>query len=111
MIVNVTSKMVKALGYKSISANDRNEIFEILRDESRKIDHAIIDFRMPGVDVVDMVNKIKKLYPNLNVIVSSGYDYQKGDSLFSNIVFDRFLKKPYTLSDLKETLGYHSENP
>ena len=57
---------------------------------------------MPGMDGIDLAQEIRRLYPNLPVVLTSGYSHvlaQNGSSGFE------LLHKPYSVEQLSRILG------
>lgn len=59
----------------------------------------ISDYRMPGMDGEDLLNKIKQINPTVTRIMISAFDL--GDNIFKDCeCIDKFLRKPVKIVDL-----------
>jgi len=69
-----------------------------------KYDLVIIDLKMPGIDGIDLMAYIKRLYPEQNVMIMTGYDTIEHivDSISSGAA--HYLEKPFTPSMLIERI-------
>ena len=105
MIAQVTTEMLKSLGYKVLNASTGEEAAEVYRKNRERIDLVIMDMIMPGGGGGLAVDKISEINPEVKVILSSGY------SLNGMIkeVMDRggiraFIQKPFLISELSEKI-------
>lgn len=91
--------------FKIVTAQSGEEALTIL-NQQKKIDLIISDMRMPGIDGLTFIKKVKK---NINVtipcIILSGYEISPEtlDALKLGIV-DKYIMKPFELDDLEESL-------
>jgi len=103
MVAAGTTAMLEDLGYIAIEANSAAAALEIL-EANAEIDVVVTDHAMPGMTGSELARRIRELWPDLPVVVATGYaDLPSG--------FDPQLPrlaKPYRqqeLSDLICTLG------
>jgi two-component system response regulator YesN len=72
--------------------------------EEHKIDLAIVDMKMPGLNGVELLQLIERDYPDLLTIVISGYnDFEYTRQAILSKVVD-YLLKPVNRSDLNQAL-------
>ena len=69
-----------------------------------KLDLVLMDLTMPHMDGKEAFQIIRRLQPDLPVILSSGYNEQESVQSFSGRGLDAFLQKPYTLRVLERTV-------
>ncbi len=70
-IRKVMSISVADAGYEVITAENGEIGLEKCRTESPQI--AIVDIRLPGIDGIEVLNRIKKDHPNIEVIVMTAF--------------------------------------
>lgn len=58
------------MGYSVLTAESGKEALELLR--SKKVDAVVVDYMMPGMDGEETARRIRKLRPNLPIVLSSG---------------------------------------
>ena len=69
------------------------------------MDLILLDMIMdPGIDGLDTYKHIRTINPNQKVVISSGYSETDRIKEALNLGVDGYLKKPYLMNDLKETL-------
>ncbi len=104
MVRNVTEAFLKRLGFNVIKAGDGAEAVERFRKHRDSVDLVISDLSMPKMNGWETLAAIRKISPDIPVILSSGYDEahaMKGEGGPSP---QAFLKKPYSRRDLKAVL-------
>lgn len=101
-VLLVAKQMLMALGFTVCEATNGKEALEIYR--SSKIDLVLTDIGMPLMGGHELIRELKKLDPNLPIVVSSGF----GDAALSSRL-DRedvagLVSKPYNLDQLRGVL-------
>lgn len=107
-ILNSLLRVLRKEGYKILTANNSNEGLEILKNEPVSL--ILSDHRMPGLSGVDLLRKVKKLYPNTIRIILSGYT--EVNTLLSAInegEIYKFIAKPWNDEELRLTVRHAIE--
>lgn len=72
--------------------------------EGKEPDVMILDLKMPGIDGMEVLRRVKKLFPNIQVIIYTGYGTDLDEAEARNLgVFD-FLRKPVDIEVLVERI-------
>ncbi|MFT4150918.1 MAG: ATP-binding protein [Paracoccaceae bacterium] len=98
------SRALRMRGYTVIEAENAEQALEALRDPRLEVDIFVTDVVMPGMDGPSWVRQALVDRPNVRVIFVSGYAedcLQENQARIPNSVF---LPKPFSLSDLAETV-------
>ena len=99
---NLLCDVLRSLGYTTLPAASGEEAIEILRYAPGKVDLAIVDRIMPGMDGVETVARLRAIRPNLPTVLCSGTSDAEGTPAGAGPDgFDDFLQKPYE----RETLA------
>jgi len=99
--------MVKQFGYTAIETGSPNRAIELFTDQKASIDLILSDIVMPDGGGLAMVNKIRTLNPDINVIFMSGY---AEDEIVHDQVFEiqnsctKFIKKPFSMEEIRSLL-------
>jgi len=96
-------QMVELLGLEVRTAADGLEAAEQVRRDPT-IDLVLMDLTMPRVDGREAFRRIKRLRPELPVILSSGFNEKESVQGWGEEGLAGFLKKPYTLHLLREKI-------
>ena len=111
MILDVGSALLTFLGYTVIKASNGKEAVDIYRDKGHAIDLVILDMVMPGMGSGETYDTLKKINPNIKVILSSGYSRGKeSDAIIARGVND-FIKKPFNLETLSQKVRKVLDTP
>ena len=103
----LTWSMAKSLSkdrdkYEVIIANNGKEALSHLKNN--KIDLVISDIRMPDINGLDLLVKIKKEYPDTKVIIMTAYgssDVQKEANRRGSLYY---VEKPFEISDIRKII-------
>jgi DNA-binding response OmpR family regulator len=88
--------------YEVLIANNGREALNFL--EKNKIDLVISDIRMPDINGLDLLVRIKKEYPQTKVIIMTAYgsaDVQKEANQRGSLYY---VEKPFEISDLRKII-------
>ncbi|MBF0390251.1 MAG: response regulator, partial [Desulfamplus sp.] len=104
-VLKMTTIMLKKMGFEVISAVNGVEAVELFRQHKESVSCLITDLSMPELDGWGTLAEIRKMKPDIPVILASGYDEAFAMSRIDSEKPQAFLHKPYTMNDLKSALG------
>ena len=102
---NMARTMLGRLGFKVIAAVDGADAVEIFHDRAEDIRLVLTDLTMPRLNGWETLKALRKIHPDIPVILASGYDEA---SLMAEDHDEKpqvFLSKPYRREDLKAALA------
>jgi len=93
MMRNLILKILESEGYQIAMASSGDEALEMLSAD--KYDLLLTDVRMPGMNGFELLNKVKQNWPDMAVIVMTGYGdaYTIKEALLQGA--DEYLSKPF----------------
>jgi len=92
-------RILKRMGYLVLKASQGNEALEILENES--VDLAILDLKMPGMDGMELHQRIRDIDENIIVIIITGYaTIETAIEAMKQGVYD-FIPKPFEPEHLR----------
>jgi len=91
----------------SIVAYDGESALELV--DSDEPDVMILDLRMPGVDGIEVLRKVKRTRPHIEVIILTGHGSEADKSLCMELGAFAYLQKPVDIDELSETLRRANE--
>ncbi len=100
----VGRRMLEALGFSVLLANDGREAVEVFRARQRDISCIILDLTMPVMDGGDAFRELQGIDPGVVVLLSSGYNEQETMEQFEGSGLAGFIQKPYHVPLLEEKL-------
>jgi PAS domain S-box-containing protein len=105
----VTRQILEDSGYTVFQARDASEALVICDERKGEIDLLIADIVMPGMDGLELAERLAKRFPRLRILLTSGYP---NPAILRHGGFDPgkgFLEKPYDpqklLSKVREVLS------
>ncbi|HBI68178.1 MAG TPA: hybrid sensor histidine kinase/response regulator [Massilia sp.] len=105
-LMDVASALYISMGYEVLTASGAQEALALLA--SRHIDILFTDVIMPngmnGMNGVELASHAREHYPDLKIILVSGYPLPALKLEHNNLSEFAFVNKPYRLSDLARAL-------
>lgn len=99
-LLRLGTLMLTRLGYTVTGCRNGREALAALAAEREGYGAILTDWMMDGMDASALIEAVSQQYPQLPVVVCSGY----GDSVVPANKVRRHLGKPYTLLELQKTL-------
>jgi PAS domain S-box-containing protein len=104
IVRNVARIMLTRLGYTVLEAKSGAEAVEIFKQHQNEICCVLSDLTMPFMDGWETLTALRKLSPDIPVILSSGYDEAQVIAGDHPERPNAFLGKPYQLKGLDEAI-------
>lgn len=101
-IRDVLRLMLRQLGFDVIAAESGEQAVTLVLDRELILDFILLDLKMPGMTGWECREEIRRLRPDLPVIIASGYDPAPENR--TQDAPDVFLRKPFTLQSLKHAV-------
>ena len=101
----VASKMLNYIGFTVIGAADGKEAIDIFMQKTSEIQCVILDLTMPRMDGKECYIELKRIRPDIPVILSSGYMESDSHTELFNSGIAGFLHKPYNLKNMRHVLS------
>jgi CheY-like chemotaxis protein len=108
--LKIRKLLLESMGFRVLTAQDGPAGLEIVSRE--RVDLIILDYAMPGMDGEEVARRLRRNYPQIPILLLSGFQGSIPNSLFSMV--DGFIEKgkPATLliSEVERLTGAR-ENP
>jgi PAS domain S-box-containing protein len=104
MVLQPCAAMVEYLGFAVLKAADGEEAVEMVRRHGASIRAIILDLTMPKLDGAGALDRILRIEPGAQVILSSGYDEAEATGRVAKERLAGFIRKPYYLEQLRTAL-------
>lgn len=101
-LTELTAEILQAEGHQVETAFKASEALDALKE--KKFDVIISDVVMPGMNGFELANKVKKEYPDIKIILVSGYNDQFESEDKVNPSYDAQLGKPVSSVQLFSTI-------
>lgn len=104
MIIDVGAEILKALGYEVLTARSGQEAIDFYEANMDKIDAVILDMIMPGMGGGEVFDALKKIDPDVKVLLSSGYSVDGEATEILKRGCKGFIQKPFDIRALSKKL-------
>lgn len=101
-IIQMERQMLEKLGYKVTTRISSRHALETFVKLPNKFDLVITDMTMPGMTGYQLSKKIKKIRPDIPIILCSGYTQYISEEKIREIGVSAFVLKPMTMIDLSK---------
>jgi two-component system cell cycle sensor histidine kinase/response regulator CckA len=101
---HVTGHMLKGLGFDVLPAADGEGAIAAFRNHLDKIVAIVLDLTMPHLSGEDTLREIRRLRPDVPVLLVSGFSEQEAMTRFCGQQASDFLAKPFKVEELREKM-------
>jgi len=84
------------------------EALNLLEDETPDV--MVLDLRMPGIDGIEVLKKVKQEHPSVAVIILTGHGSEKDRELCMSLGAFAYLEKPVDIDELSDTMKRAKEH-
>lgn len=99
-----TMRVLSRAGYRVVAATDGEEALRVFEENPDRIDVLVTDLQMPRLAGVDLVTHVRRIRPQLPVLVTSAHPAADSDDQALRAHSTARLRKPFPMSALLETL-------
>jgi PAS domain S-box-containing protein len=103
-VLSIMTSMLTGLGYRVTGKSSSQEALLLFMEASYDFDLLITDYIMPLLTGVDLCAKVKKIRPDMPVILCTGYSEQIGEEVLRRAGVDEYFLKPVTLQGLAQVV-------
>ena len=96
--------MLERAGFSVLTAADGEEALELYRQRQKDIACVLLDLTMPKMDGEETFHALRRICPQVRVVLSSGYSEETATGQFAAAGLAGFIQKPYQLTALAETI-------
>jgi len=101
---SLAKRMLTRLGFDALFANDGREAVDLYAERRGEVDFVLLDLTMPNMNGEEALHELRRVDPDIRVILSSGYTEQEIAARFEGKGLAGFIQKPYTLEVLRNCL-------
>jgi PAS domain S-box-containing protein len=100
----IAKTILMEFGFDVIEAVNGREALELYQKDSAKINIVITDIGMPVMDGYELFFELKKVIPELPIIISTGFGDKAVTSRIPREDMAGLISKPYTMGQMQEVL-------
>lgn len=101
---NLARKVLERYGYKVLLADGGTAAINTFKRHPGDISLVILDASMPGMSGAETFPELRKVRPEVRILVSSGYSEIETMKAFPGPRVSGFIQKPYSSRELAETV-------
>ncbi|MFL6316942.1 MAG: response regulator [Nitrososphaeraceae archaeon] len=103
-ILSVIQRWLLMHGFKLCAFTDIFAALDHFNSNSEDHDIVISDIRMPGMNGYEFVKQVKKINPQVKIILMSAFEIKDNElsNFLPNLKVDAFIKKPFSLMSLNK---------
>ena len=91
-------------GHAVTTASDGSDAMDRLTDEEGRFDLVLTDIRMPIMDGIALALAAKRDYPDLTILLMTGYAEQRERAKNLEAIVADVLTKPFSLAELRSSV-------
>lgn len=99
MLRDLLAELLESYNFDVICVQDGSEVLKLLTEEI-KVDLLIIDYKMPVMDGITCIKKIRESELDIPIILSTGSASIANDSEFKKLNVSSILNKPYEFEEM-----------
>jgi len=104
LIREIAKDMLQMLGFTVIDALNGQEALDLYKKSAESVVCVVTDLGMPVMDGYNLFSELKKLKPNLPIVVSSGFGESVVTTRIALEAIAGLVSKPYSFDKLREVM-------
>ncbi|MBN1308597.1 MAG: response regulator [Chitinispirillaceae bacterium] len=104
-LASSVKKLLQLMGFTVTIRSNGREAVDFYRDNWRTVDIVILDMVMPVMDGKDAFIAMKRINPEIVVVLASGYSLGGEARSILDLGAKRFIQKPFTFSQIRDALS------
>lgn len=104
-VVDVSAELLKSLGYKVSGVTSSRKALSMFLSSPDSYDLLITDLTMPELTGIELCAEVKKIRPDLPVILCTGYSEKVTAELLEKLGVSRYCTKPVSMRDFADAVG------
>ena len=102
LLRNVLSDFLDTQQFEVLLAADAEQAFELVKEHKPHL--ALVDIQMPKITGIELTSKLKELYPELIIIIMTGYPSLDTAVNAMKNGASEYIIKPFRLVELKNMI-------
>lgn len=99
-VLTVNRTALERHGFRVKLVSRREQALALAERTHDAVSVVILDWMMPGMEIREVIGRLRELQPEMKIVLSSGYDRATAAIAVAPATVDGFLQKPYTPKQL-----------
>ena len=104
-VVQVTGEILQSLGYEVVGRTSPHGALELFSSLPNEFDLVLTDLTMPGLTGLELSERVKKIRPDIPIILFTGYSDQLSKDAAVEAGIGEYCMKPISMRDLSMVVG------
>jgi signal transduction histidine kinase/CheY-like chemotaxis protein len=104
-VVQVTGEILQSLGYSVVGRTVSQEALQLFSSSPDDFDLVITDLTMPGLTGLELSEGMKRVRPDIPIILFTGYSDQVSKDAAIEAGIDEYCMKPISMRELSTVVG------
>ncbi len=104
VVLTALSKLLNLFGYIVAGASNSQAAMDYVTNSRRRFDLIITDLAMPGIDGVQFMTETKKVFPDVPIIVMTGYSERCTPEEALRFGAFAYVSKPFNIPEIVSTI-------
>lgn len=104
VILEVGKALLETIGYRVLTAKDGKDAVKVYKKRKAEIDIIVLDMVMPDMGGGKTYDRLKKIDPDIKVLLSSGYSIEGEAAEILKRGCNGFIQKPFMIKQLSEKI-------
>jgi DNA-binding NtrC family response regulator len=101
LLLHMLVDTLTGIGYHALAARDGIEAMDVLLEDDRGFDVMITDVKMPNLDGIGLLKRVRRHFPHMPVLFITGV---ASDKMIAEASPDGYLSKPFRIARLEELI-------
>lgn len=111
ILLQLGERLLTTLGYQVITASNGEDACRIYQERNTEIQLVILDYLMPGMSGEETYYTLKKITPQVRVLLASGFSREGRPQELINEGVQGFIPKPFMIQDIAEAVRQALDAP
>jgi two-component system response regulator HydG len=104
VVLTALSKLLGVFGYIVAGASNSQAAMDYVTSSRKRFDLIITDLAMPGIDGVQFMTEARKVFPDIPVIVMTGYSERCTPEEALRLGAFAYVAKPFNIPEIVSTI-------
>jgi CheY-like chemotaxis protein len=104
IMLDIESFMLQKIGFNILKAGNSAEACRLYEDKKEHIDIVVLDMIMPDENGANTYKRLKKMNPDIRVLVSSGLERDGNIDEILNDGQNGFIRKPFRFEEFTNNI-------
>ena len=104
VVLTTLSKLLNAFGYIVAGASNSQAAMDYVASSRKRFDLIMTDLAMPGIDGVQFMTEAKKVFPDIPIIVMTGYSERCTPEEALRLGAFAYVSKPFKIPEVIATI-------